>query len=398
MRPDPETPSVDSAIDQYLPPAVSGLPAMGPAQTEPACHASRSPLKIRRASGARSWGDALRISSTTVFSLAAILVPAVNAADSSARPSPFSEKAEFQRYAEKLRESAIQSLEPTVRIPSSGATNVSGSSKSGSTSSSTSARTPIGSLIASAPFQSTKYYQPSGSLTPYVPSPYSLGSGKYPWKTKIVTTVFWVGESATVNNPVHNRSSSWDQNWKESFGGYDNPDTAKRTGFIPAAFVPKLNPFYFALPYNDITKGGHKPEARSVIPWFRQAFVRDGQSVCRDRWIAIRNASGRMCYAQWSDCGPYRTDHWEYVFGRARPIPNMNGGAGLDVSPAVRDYLKLNSIDVTDWKFVDFSEVPRGPWSDFGENNEFVQLARRSRDRMATNPSGGMDGPKVFAR
>lgn len=398
MRPDPETPSVDSAIDQYSPPVVSGLPPMGPAQTESAFHASRSPLEIRRASGARSWGDALRISSTTVFSLAAILVPAVNAADSSARPSPFSEKAEFQRYAEKLRESAIQSLEPTVRIPSSVATNVGGSSKSGSTSSSTSARTPIGSLIASAPFQSTKYYQPSGSLTPYVPSPYSLGSGKYPWKTKIVTTVFWVGESATVNNPVHNRSSSWDQNWKESFGGYDNPDTAKRTGFIPAAFVPKLNPFYFALPYNDITKGGHKPEARSVIPWFRQAFVRDGQSVCRDRWIAIRNASGRMCYAQWSDCGPYRTDHWEYVFGRARPIPNMNGGAGLDVSPAVRDYLKLNSIDVTDWKFVDFSEVPRGPWSDFGENNEFVQLARRSRDRMATNPSGGMDGPKVFAR
>ena len=398
MRPDPETPSVDSAIDQYSPPVVSGLPPMGPAQTESASHASRSPLKTRRESGSRAWGDALRISSMTVFSLAAILVTAVNAADPSARPSPFSEKAEFQRYAEKLRESAIQSLEPTVRIPSSGATNVGGSSKSGSTSSSTSARTPIGSLIASAPFQSTKYYQPSGSLTPYVPSPYSLGSGKYPWKTKIVTTVFWVGESATVNNPVHNRSSSWDQNWKESFGGYDNPDTAKRTGFIPAAFVPKLNPFYFALPYNDITKGGHKPEARSVIPWFRQAFVRDGQSVCRDRWIAIRNASGRMCYAQWSDCGPYRTDHWEYVFGRARPIPNMNGGAGLDVSPAVRDYLKLNSIDVTDWKFVDFSEVPRGPWSDFGENNEFVQLARRSRDRMATNPSGGMDGPKVFAR
>ncbi len=395
MRPDPETPSVDSAIDRYSLPAGSRLPAVGPSQAGPACHASRSQLKFSLAPEHRSWGGAFRVFSATVLSLAAILVPAGNAADSSARPSPFSEKAEFQRYAEKLRESAIQSLEPTIRIPS---TSGLGESKQGGGSSSTSARSPISSLIASAPFQSTKYYQPSGSLTPYVPSPYSLGSGKYPWKTKIVTTVFWVGESATVNNPVHNRSSSWDQNWKESFGGYDNPDTAKRTGFIPAAFVPKLNPFYFALPYNDITKGGHKPEARSVIPWFRQAFVRDGQSVCRDRWIAIRNASGRVCYAQWSDCGPYRTDHWEYVFGRARPIPNMNGGAGLDVSPAVRDYLKLNSIDVTDWKFVDFSEVPRGPWSDFGENNEFVQLARRSRDRMATNPSGGMDGPKVFAR
>jgi len=27
---------------------------------------------------------------------------------------------------------------------------------------------------------------------------------------------------------------------------------------------------------------------------------------------------------------------------------------------------------VTDWKFVDFSEVPRGPWSRLGENNTFV--------------------------
>ncbi len=239
MRPDPETPSVDSAIDRYSLPAGSRLPAVGPSQAGPACHASRSQLKFSLAPEHRSWGGAFRVFSATVLSLAAILVPAGNAADSSARPSPFSEKAEFQRYAEKLRESAIQSLEPTVRIPS---TSGLGESKQGGGSSSTSARSPISSLIASAPFQSTKYYQPSGSLTPYVPSPYSLGSGKYPWKTKIVTTVFWVGESATVNNPVHNRSSSWDQNWKESFGGYDNPDTAKRTGFIPAAFVPKLNP------------------------------------------------------------------------------------------------------------------------------------------------------------
>jgi hypothetical protein len=27
---------------------------------------------------------------------------------------------------------------------------------------------------------------------------------------------------------------------------------------------------------------------------------------------------------------------------------------------------------VTDWKFVEFSEVPRGPWSTLGENNTFV--------------------------
>ena len=61
--------------------------------------------------------------------------------------------------------------------------------------------------------------------------------------------------------------------------------------------------------------------------------------------------------------GPFRTDHWEYVFGNERPKPNLNRGAGLDVSPAVRDYLGLPDTDVTDWKFVEFSEVPPGPWA-----------------------------------
>jgi hypothetical protein len=60
------------------------------------------------------------------------------------------------------------------------------------------------------------------------------------------------------------------------------------------------------------------------------------------------------------------------VFGDERPKPNLNQGAGLDVSPAVRDYLGLKPTDVTDWRFVDFSEVPRGPWSTLGENNTFV--------------------------
>lgn len=286
--------------------------------------------------------------------------------------SPFSEKAEFARYAERLRDSVLQSLEPEVRIPTTGGSRTD-TSRTGS--------------LPSSPLSSSGRGNPGGV-------PLSPTAGRYPWKNKIVTTVFWVGESATVNNPVHNRSSSWDLNWKESFGGFDNPDPLKRRGYLPAGFVPKLNPFYVALPYNDVKGSSHKPEARVVIPWFRSAFVRDGLSVCRDRWIAIRNSSGRVCYAQWSDCGPFRTDHWEYVFGKERPAHNLNGGAGLDVSPAVRDYLRLSSTDVTDWKFVDFSEVQRGPWSEHGENNDFVLLARRSRDRMAISA----DTPRVFLR
>ena len=100
-----------------------------------------------------------------------------------------------------------------------------------------------------------------------------------------------------------------------------------RRGYLPAAFTPRQNPFYVALPYNDVTRGTTKPESRQVIPWFRQAFEQEGKSVCRDRWVAIRRGN-KVCYAQWSDCGPFRTDHWQYVFGNERPKPNLNKGAG----------------------------------------------------------------------
>jgi len=118
-----------------------------------------------------------------------------------------------------------------------------------------------------------------------------------------------------------------------------------------------------------------------VIPWFKQAFARSGQTVLKDRWIAVQHGD-KVCYAQWEDCGPFRTDDWRYVFGKERPRPNLNQGAGLDVSPAVRDYLGLGVKDVCDWKFVEFREVPRGPWAAFGDNNTFVILRRQSNKQF----------------
>ena len=271
--------------------------------------------------------------------LLGILLPVFAAlALPAAGQSPYVSSADFAKYASKLRESAILKMEPQVVIP-------------------TTSRT--------------------------------MGvSGKYPWKTRIVTTIFWIGEAAGGNNPVHNVSSSWDKNWQTSYGGYDNPNPAARRGYIPANFIPRQNPFYVALPFNDVTRGTTKREARERIPWFREAFVEEGKSVCRDRWLAIRNSDGKICYAQWSDCGPFRTDHWEYVFGTEKPKPNLNQGAGLDISPAVRDYLGLGSTDVTDWKFVDAREVPNGPWAQFGDNNDFVKHARRYGDRVVSAAPG----------
>ena len=194
---------------------------------------------------------------------------------------------------------------------------------------------------------------------------------RYPWKSNIVTTIFWIGEKPSENNPVPNRASSWDKEWTKNYGGLDDPAPAHRSNYMPVKFTPGLNPFYCALPYNDKAKEGHRPEASRVVPWFNEAYQGPAVSTCKGRWIAIRKGN-RTAYAQWEDAGPFRTDHWQYVFGNERPKPNLNKGAGLDVSPAVRDYLGLQPTDVTDWRFVEFSEVPRGPWSTHGENNTFV--------------------------
>jgi len=214
-------------------------------------------------------------------------------------------------------------------------------------------------------------------IEPQVVAPSYGWGGRYQWKRNVRTTIFWVGERSSVRNPVPNYKSSWDAKWARNYGGSDPPDPYARRNYIPKSFVPKQNPFYIALPYNDISRGRTKAEASKVIPWFRQAFEKQGKTVLKGRWIAIRKGN-RVCYAQWEDCGPFRTDHYQYVFGREYPRPNLNQGAGLDVSPAVRDYLGLQGKDYCDWKFVEFREVPRGPWSQYGDNNTFVLLSRRA--------------------
>jgi hypothetical protein len=222
-------------------------------------------------------------------------------------------------------------------------------------------------------------YTPSNSST--VASP-GKNREHFPWRNDIVTTVFWIGENPTANNPVPNHASSWDAAWAKSYGGFDDPSRACRRDYIPVNFTPRQNPFYCALPYNDKASAGHRAEAPRVVPWFKEAYQGPAVSVCKDRWIAIRKGN-RTVYAQWEDAGPFRTDHWQYVFGNERPKPNLNRGAGLDVSPAVRDYLGLQETDVTDWKFVDFSEVPPGPWARHGDNNTFVINQRRAEKQLA---------------
>ena len=187
--------------------------------------------------------------------------------------------------------------------------------------------------------------------------------GRAEWKRNVVSTVFWVGELPTENNPTPNTMSAWDQNWQANFGGYDQPD--RREGYLPAGFIPALNPFYIALPYNDVAKGGvHRPEASRVIPWFWESYRGDGISVCKGRWVAIHHG-GKVCFAQWEDVGPFEVDHWQYVFGKESPRANRNQAAGIDLSPAVRDFLNLRSGATVEWRFANDQEVPGGPWKNW---------------------------------
>jgi hypothetical protein len=186
-------------------------------------------------------------------------------------------------------------------------------------------------------------------------------SSKYPVHKNITTTFFWAGEEAGEDNKnISNLPSAWDEQWVKHFGGVDDPN--KRSGFFPAKFTPKENPFYFALPYNDFDNSGkRKQEVYSLIPWAKDKTWGKLESVCKNRWIKIMKG-GKAAYAQWQDVGPFKEDDKNYVFGSASPKSKTNNNAGLDVSPAVNDYLGLSDVDKVDWQFVDPDAVPAGPW------------------------------------
>jgi TonB family protein len=241
-----------------------------------------------------------------------------------------------------------------------------------------------------APTMLSQSEVPTASLanTAVPAPPIARPSGEvFPWKTNVVTTVFWVGEEQVTGKTSPQHQSVWDKDWLRSFGGGDNPEPASRHDYIPISFVPRQNPFYCALPYNDVEPGQFKPEAPIVIPWFKQVHAEPGQSVCKDRWVAIRKGD-RICYAQWEDCGPFHTDNFQYVFQNERPTPNASHGAGLSVSPAVRDHLGLASTDLADWRFVEVTDVPRGPWRNYGENNPFVLAGRQLQEGFAEQKGG----------
>ena len=180
------------------------------------------------------------------------------------------------------------------------------------------------------------------------------------WRGNVVAQVFWVGQKS-AEKPHEARPNAWNPHWVEHFGGIDHPQ--RRNGYLPADFTPRRNPFYVALPFNDLGPDQrHRPEASEVIPWYWREYRGNNHSVCKGRWLAIHHR-GKICYAQWENVGPDHDDLSEYVFG-GHPLPdNLKGHAGIEISPATRDFLKFRHGDRIQWRFVRAEDVPRGPWN-----------------------------------
>jgi len=187
----------------------------------------------------------------------------------------------------------------------------------------------------------------------------------------VVATVFWVGEGADASNEyISNAMSAFDEQWQAHYGGVDAP--SPRRGHRPAAFTPKENPFYFALPYTDLDEEGkRKANAMHVVPWAASAPLNPWESMVKNRWIRVTaRSTGVSCYAQWEDAGPGIYDDFQYVFGSAAPsnpfvLSGTNLSSAIDLSPATRDCLEVrDGVFRVDWRFVADADVPLGPWKE----------------------------------
>lgn len=220
-----------------------------------------------------------------------------------------------------------------------------------------------------------------------------IDSTEYPVHRNIIASTFWVGEGASDDNDfITNTMSAWDSKWGTKFGIEDAPLIDRNSDFIPTSSKYKgtENPFYCALPYNDMGRGvydGSGPEDNSapidgysrkvnsyeVVHWADEMSKSEWgyrNSMCKNRWVKIQvSGTDKVCYVQWEDAGPYYYNDHEYVFGTDRPANTTDSPfAAIDLSPSACLYLGRAmkewgspSFEV-DWNFVDEEDVPDGPW------------------------------------
>lgn len=180
---------------------------------------------------------------------------------------------------------------------------------------------------------------------------------QFPLHRNIQAALFWIGQTPTAENDnVDTVSSTWIKDWVGAYGGVDTPD--QRNGWLPAAFTPKENPFYVALPYSDYSENGKIKQNINRSYWFKDS-VPTGGSIVKNQWVKIMRL-GKVVYAQWEDTAQDENNDVEYVFGESEPKTDV----GIRISPAVADYLRIPEGGTVSWQFVDAGEIPEGPWSE----------------------------------
>lgn len=203
---------------------------------------------------------------------------------------------------------------------------------------------------------------PIVTLTPVAPAPKETQApappqaavpGNYKWHYDITTTEFWIGEEPSADNSyISNVPTAWEDPVADS-----------------------VNDYYVALPYNDLEyKNGQTVHKDSVklIPWYdpADAVGYEFYSYMKNRWVMVKKGD-KIVYGQVEDTGPYLEDDFAYVFGNASGPANIVGSkSGLDISPAMDSYIGLDGMSKADWKFVEFEEVPEGPWKTHVETEQ----------------------------
>ena len=74
----------------------------------------------------------------------------------------------------------------------------------------------------------------------------------YPWKSGIITTMFWIGEGGSNISSTDNIKSSWDEDWRVEEPRQQIAPNDRNGYALGGIMPPRVNPFYIALPFNDL--------------------------------------------------------------------------------------------------------------------------------------------------
>ena len=243
---------------------------------------------------------------------------------------------------------------------------------------------------------------------------------KYPWHNNIVATTFWIGEIFDENLADGSQvCSAYDSSWAYHYSGLNigkvsenssgcsgsivggcdgvienkngnqtcqTESRAKSNGYFPTQFVPKENPFYLDLPYDDLNDAVAFSNRCQDIPWANEkSYVGHctdkNFSYMKNRWVKMIGPNGNTCYGQIEDAGPshdglYHDTKYVFGIGDTRPLQKEFNNAGLDVSPALNGCLGFSELDGQDdkvsWQFINDTSVPDGPWKRVITNSQVI--------------------------